>query len=256
MREAEIRDLFERCGRVLNLRFVDPEKESVPVPQQRGRNAKKNDTHIGFCDFTDEASARTCVDRLNGFMLDAAHRLRVVLSERKRPREDGTDGDPVGEPFLRDSALLPADDPIQQQLVKMDVAELYEAVEQLRVLCIEKRSQAAALLEVNPQLRYAVTLILQHAGHLPKDLPPEASQAIATRAKPKVEQVVVKREEDAASTAMDAQTAAIEAMKTMSPGEIRDIMDLTEADFKALDAETAIQMRLLRDQILLIAQVM
>lgn len=65
-------------------------------------------------------------------------------------------------------------DPLQMSLRAAPPQELSEAVEQLRVMCLEQPDRARILLDTFPQLRRAVCMILQREDKLPIPLPPEA----------------------------------------------------------------------------------
>jgi hypothetical protein len=160
-------------------------------------------------------------------------------------------------------------DPLQVLLAGISTAELTEAVQQLRVLAESDPVLTRALLDRNPQLRRAVCLIMQHARQLPDVLPPEATSeppAEAPRAAPPVVAAAgatpavgssasaagAKTSDDAAS-AGSSNSALVEALSSMTPEEIADLMSVTEAELSLKDPETAAITRMLQAELLRLA---
>ncbi|GET91556.1 hypothetical protein, conserved [Leishmania tarentolae] len=77
------------------------------------------------------------------------------------------------DPILgRDGSL------VLDALRNMATEEAYSAVEQLRVLALERPNEAKRLLQNNPALKSAVVMTLQHAGRIPfGSLPRDAYQS-------------------------------------------------------------------------------
>lgn len=187
--ERQIRTLFETLGHVQGLRLIP------------SRNRPVMD---GYVDFSDPNDAKAAVERLHGHLFspssaaNAAEATSVVggefklnvqlASNRKRMRnnrnahkqgsdEEGEDGYGTGPPLN-----LPAHyrDPVSMVLRKVSASDAFEAVEQLRVIALEKPDETRELLEQHPALKVAVVEILQVAGKLPQHLPQEAFKTNAS----------------------------------------------------------------------------
>ena len=237
--EAQIRPLFQQCGQVLAFRFVD---------SKRGPDG---DFKYGFCDFSDAAGGAAAIAKFDGYEMNG-QRLRVALAERssKRVRDDRTFettnpveaaaaaelGLPLGQQFTP-SAVCPASNPLQALLATIPQNTLYEAVEQLRGMAIDRPDDALALLEANPQLRHAIVLILQHGGVLPAQLPPEAF----SDKRPEVA---------AASTSGDAAT--MQAIQDLSEDELQHILSLSKADLEELPEPSRSQLAALQGKLKLL----
>jgi cleavage stimulation factor subunit 2 len=185
--ERQLRSYFETTGHVVGFRLIQP---------QPGRESQ-----FGFVDYVDPGSASTAVKQLDGFEL-AGKRLKVSLSSSRKRDRRGTQmvnpasaadagGEeapplPTGPPFTLPrgyhNPVLGADNPVDACLVRLPQVLVYEAVEQLRLLALERPTEASLLLEAYPQLRAATVTVLQQAGRLPLGpLPSEALVAFADR---------------------------------------------------------------------------
>lgn len=107
--EASLREIFERAGRVTNLRLLP----------QTGRKYEK-DSLCGFCDFADNLAAQAAVRSLSGTPLSSDKSLIVKIGEikKKRGRDIATiseDIDEMEKQFVPSSLALPGD-PIQLAL--------------------------------------------------------------------------------------------------------------------------------------------
>ncbi|CCW70694.1 unnamed protein product [Phytomonas sp. Hart1] len=191
--KTKLRRHFDSFGRTIDFRVFDP------VPGK--------DFRSGLVEYIDDRSAAEAITRLNG-MLFGGRPMKVIAAalrthhgsplhsptgtcnshgRGKRRREAGT-GSPVdaeGKELMgplkggvHEPVTGGADAVVWDGLRQMTVEDAYEAVEQLRVLALEHRQDARALLEEIPALRAAVVMILQHAGRLPRngELPAEAFQ--------------------------------------------------------------------------------
>ncbi|KPI87405.1 hypothetical protein ABL78_3489 [Leptomonas seymouri] len=100
-----------------------------------------------------------------------------VLSPQPSTDKDGRELMQLPRGFIdpilgRDGSL------VLNSLRAMATEEAYAAVEQLRVLALERPSEAQLLLQNNPALKSAVVITLQHAGRLAHGpLPSEAYRA-------------------------------------------------------------------------------
>lgn len=172
--ERQLRKMFGQAGHVVAFRIMPllPGKEFMS----------------GFVDYVDGKSADEAISQLDGHLFGESKMKVTSASSRKRARQPPGGGEgasrqvgdaPVG-PFMDfkkgfQNLFLPGDQRIEGALRQLPVADAYEAVEQLRILVLERPDDARALLETNPQLSVAVIMILQHAGKLPMDhLPEEA----------------------------------------------------------------------------------
>ena len=196
--ERQIRELFETAGHIVGIRL---------------KRHETRDTAYGFVDFVDSKSARAAVKRLNGHLFSPSaplgdsgtgviggeFKLRVELvSDQKRQQRahtgassstvdvSATTGIENGSMTLGPPLQFPSTfkDPISNALRKVSIADAYEAVEQLRVLALEKPHETRVLLEMNPALKVAAVMILQHADRLPLRLPKEALEAADGSDKP------------------------------------------------------------------------
>ena len=236
---SAVRELFERKGRVLGCRTLE---------RKEGR-----DTLVGFVDYKDPASAIEAVATLAGHTFGQAphHRLSVKLADsrsNKRSRDaddnNANDASEAAVEFVSSSLAQPGD-PVQVCLAEMPLEELYEAVEQLRQMIDDYPDKARSLLHDNPQLRYAVTMILQKQQKLPAELPPEAYGLVVQPAKISAqlmeEMQRQQQEEEAAEMA-----AATEAAAELDENELATVFALTEDDLSALPPEEAMKLRTLQ----------
>lgn len=195
----ELRPHFESVGRVLEFRMMGP--------------APGKDFRYGEVDYVDEKTAQEAILRLHGHAFgDRTMRVSLMDSRlRKRGRREGpgyhsygSSGrggrgggwssssvglaaqtvpttDDRGRPFMQfsrgffDPVLGREDSMVLDVLKRTATEEAYEAVEQLRVLVMERPEDAQRLLQENPALISAVIMVLQHARRIPFGaLPPEA----------------------------------------------------------------------------------
>lgn len=111
---------------------------------------------------------------------DLAYSENEFLAQQQRRHQlrHGDSGDAASPPAAGGrsgfAGLSGKRDPLQLALRSAPQSELCEAVEQLRVLCLEQPDKARILLDTFPQLRRSVCLILQKEKKLRIPLPPEA----------------------------------------------------------------------------------
>lgn len=195
--QKELRPHFESVGRVLEFRLMGP--------------SPGKDFRYGEVDYADEKTAQEAILRLHGHTFgDRSMRVALLDSRfRKRGRKDasgphsfsssGRGGgwgsssagvgttpavpltDDRGRPLMQfsrgffDPVLGREDSMVLEVLKRTATEDAYEAVEQLRVLVIERPEDAQRLLQENPALISAVIMVLQHARRIPFGaLPPEA----------------------------------------------------------------------------------
>uniref|UniRef100_A0A6U4S9Z7 RRM domain-containing protein n=1 Tax=Neobodo designis TaxID=312471 RepID=A0A6U4S9Z7_NEODS len=233
--DERLEHVLQRAGRVLSLRLMEPQR----------RGAAPN-TRVGFCDFADNAAAVAAVSIINGFLCPDGSKISAKLSERKRNRDEQEDDH--SKEFVFGSSLAGPGDPIQVALSGIPVPELYEAVEQLRVMALERPAAARQLLAANPQLRYAVTIVLQHAERVPLVLPRGAvlGDAPVAPSQPVADTPVA----TAGSAGQSMQEAAVAAVQELSEVELQRLLGLTEEDFSQQDPATAAHLRALQGEIL------
>jgi hypothetical protein len=285
-----VRDFFAQYGTV-TVRLMEARPRAAQ-PESLGRGGAAGPTRGGFVDFADSDRATHAL-LLNEqwvalrpgegvvrvpYGTAGATRLRVNIAapDRRRPRDadahaTGADLPPIVLPEAATFHLSPVapspHDPLQVLLAGLPTAELTEAVQQLRVLAESDPVLTRALLDRNPQLRRAVCLIMQHARQLPDVLPPEATSeppaeaprvaapVAATAAAPTVGSSAsagAKASDDAA-TAGSSNGALVEALSSMTPEEIADLMSVTEAELSLKDPETAAITRMLQAELLRLA---
>ena len=233
--ERQLRVLFETAGHIVGIRLKRHENKP---------------TAFGFVDFADPKSARAAVKRLNGHLfspssvlgdsgtgvINGEFKLRVVLSsDRLKQRNTGTSSsvadasalaaatagvDHTGSMTLGPPMQFPPSfkDPISNALRKVSIADAYEAVEQLRVLALEKPHETRVLLEMNPALKVAAVMILQHADRLPFRLPKEALEAADGSDKPSFADLV-QRQASAATSGTAATYFSTTAASGATGGE-------------------------------------
>lgn len=239
--EESLLGIFERAGRVVSLRLMESRKKNAPFPSM-----------VGFCDYADELAAQAAVASLNGYDLTPTAKLSVKMGDRKRDRDDAATQvvDDNSVQFVQGSMLAAPGDPVQVALNGIPVAQLYEAVEQLRVLSIEQPNVARDLLQSSPQLRYAVVLVLQHAKRVPLALPQDAFSG--TSAPAAAEEAAAAPEASSASTS--GADAAVKAVEQLSEAELQQIMALSPEDLAALDAPTRAHLTALQTELLRLLQ--
>lgn len=239
MSEDAIVELMQRSGRVVSIRMMVSQK----------RTAAPN-TVVAFCDFADAISARSAVSALNGYTFANGTRMAVKLADRKRDRHASDEVD-TRVRFVEGSSLGLAGDPIQVALSKLPVEDLYEAVEQLRLLSVERPAVARQLLANNPQLRYAVVLILQHAGRVPLQLPREAifGEVAASHAAPTTAAEAAPSTGASATPANDMFAEAERAIAQLTQEELTKLLMLTDADFAGFPPAEGAHLRALQAEL-------
>jgi hypothetical protein len=237
MSEDRLLEVLQRGGRVVSLRVMVSQKRPGSAP---------TDTMVAFCDYADSAAAKAAVAVANGFVCPDGTRLAAKLSEKKRPREEQEQAE---NEFVHGSSLAGPGDPIQVALSQIPPSELYEAVEQLRVLVLERPAAARQLLSTNPQLRYAVALVLQHAGRVPLQLPRVAvlGEAQVAQLQPSADSVTTAPA--VASTGQSMRDAAIAAISELSELELHRMLALTDDDLRQHDPVTADYLRSLQAEL-------
>ncbi|EPY28016.1 hypothetical protein STCU_05343 [Strigomonas culicis] len=221
----------------------------------------------------DEKTAAEAVSRLNG-MLVGSQAIRVSLAQqgrnqRRRRREDGGGSGGGGGPptdregralmrfprFFQDPLLGPEESPVVHALRAFATEEAYEAVEQLRVLAIERRADAKLLLEEKPALTAAVVCILQHAGKLPDgQLPPAAFEAAqeepAVGNSRRENEAVAPAAPETSQLTKEDTDEVLSLLDDLPDEEIGRISCMTDADLaKITDPMLREQMGLLRDRL-------
>lgn len=253
--ERQLRKLFSQSGHVVAFRVMPP------LPGKEFQS--------GFVDYLDGRSADDAMAQLDGFVFGDAKMKVTNATSRKRNRSEveggvasgGTDAGPLME-FKRDfqNLLLPGDRLIEDALRQLSVAEAYEAIEQLRILVLERPEETRELLENNPQLAVAAVMILQHAGKLPSDhLPPEA--IVNPRAATTLEDSsnAVTSSSTAAGGSASSQHASpspetiaqvMSIIESMKPEDVEKIINMTPAQLAAIpDEGTRVQLAFLQKQL-------
>ncbi|KEG12961.1 hypothetical protein DQ04_01301050 [Trypanosoma grayi] len=242
--EHSLRKHFESVGHITDFRFLGP------TP---GR-----DFRYGFADYLDVTSAEEAIARLNGTSF--GERTMKVMSaansrSRKRHRQQASS---TLEPPVRGGLVFPRgyvdpllgrdDTSVLESLHSTPVSEAYEAVEQLRVLVLERRAEARKLLESCPALRLAVVMILQHAGRLPYGpLPPEALQHPSSETSNATPAAAQEAEAVTGVPAEEERDEVIEILTKLSEEEVERIMTMSDADLNRIpDLAQREQMSLLR----------
>ena len=225
--EAALRPHFERVGPVVSFRIVDNHQ---------------GETVFGFCDYSDPQSAQAACSALNGKKLGSTA-MKVGLADRKRKREndvsdpgraDGKGRKGGGPSEIPDGHQfkLPPTDPLLAALNNVAIPDAYEAVEQLRLLALDNPAAARDLLEKYPQLTIATTIILQHAGKLPTELPPEASQPPPKPDNGFAPQQQKQQKQEQQQGPSDAEIMAM--IESLSEEEIESTMSLTPEQIAAV----------------------
>lgn len=203
--QQELRPHFESIGRVLEFRLMGP--------------SPGKDFRYGEVDYIDEKTAQEAIMRLHGHAFgDQTMRVSLLDTRlRRRGRKEppgshsystaGRGGgggwgsssagggagttptgpltDDRGRPLMQfsrgffDPVLGREDSMVLNVLKRTATEDAYEAVEQLRVLVMERPEDARRLLQDNPALISAVIMVLQHARRIPFGaLPPEAFDTV------------------------------------------------------------------------------
>ena len=258
--ERQLRTYFESAGHIIGLRLIQP---------QQGK-----DSQFGFVDFLDPSSATDAVSQLDGLEL-GGKRLKVSLAAqgRKRDRQDkkgdaavvagGDDGEAVmsGPPFALprgyQNPILGNDNPVDACLIQMPQVELYEAVEQLRLLALERPTEAALLLEAYPQLRVAVVTILQQAGKIPMGpLPTNALVSLAERnelnsATPAAAPAAASAPASVPDMDDETRRTVEQILESLPPEKVERLLTMTDADVgKIPDLNQRRQVTLLRQHLI------
>lgn len=228
--ERDIRKMFSQAGHVVGFRVMPliPGKEFMS----------------GFVDYVDGKSADEAISQLDGHLFGESKMKVTSAASRKRARQSNT-----GEtgPLLEfkkgfQNLFLPGDQRIEGALRQLPVADAYEAVEQLRILVLERPEDARSLLEANPQLAVAVVMILQHAGKLPMDHLPEeavarAGGAVAPIAAPAASSTTSVKDNGQPNAEVIAQVMAI--IESMDPDDVEQVSKMTPEQLAAIPDEAA-----------------
>ncbi|ORC88256.1 uncharacterized protein TM35_000171280 [Trypanosoma theileri] len=256
--EHSLRKHFESVGHITDFRFLGP--------------APGRDFRYGFADYLDVTSAQEAIQRLNGTSF--GERTMKVTSaansrNRKRHRQHAA-ATAVAEGAVRGGMMFPRSyvDPLLGRddtsvlgcLHGIPVSDAYEAVEQLRVLVLERKNEARKLLDSYPALRLAVVMILQHAGRLPfGPLPSEAIQhpnnISNNTANSGVATTPAETEESEdtskAKHSQEERDEVIEILTKLSEEEVERIVTMSDADLNRIpDLVQREQMSMLRARLL------
>lgn len=287
--KGKVRQHFESIGHVMDFKIFDP-KPGI-------------DYRHGLVEYMDERTAADAISRLNGTTFgDRAMRVAEAKQRgkdfkfAKRGREPGGSVGFGGDgPRRREGMTFPRgfQDPVLGRgegivfdvLKSMTTEDAYEAVEQLRVLALERRRDARALLLDNPALRSAVVMILQHAGRLPlaggsgggSSLPPEAFQGSSataydgaanddeaddadgsgnanTEGAPSAKRQATEAEKEATkgeAAAKQQQDEVLEIISAMSEEDVDRILTMTSQDLaQVADPAQRRQLEVLRDRLI------
>ena len=183
--------------------------------------------------------------------------------DRRHAHHQGSDDADHGGPYLDlkpgvVNPILPADKTIESALRACSVADAYEAVEQLRVLAMDRPEEASRLLARHPQLGVAVVMILQHAGKMPMGpLPPEAiSQTLTTVSNETASaapQAAPVKKHEALSEEVVAHVMKI--VESLPEEQVDRISKMTAEDFaKIPDPAQRLQLQTLQKQLHLLGQ--
>jgi len=152
--EVDLYPVFQEAGHV----------KSVRIKRDRETGASMG---FGFCEYMDVPSAKAALSTVAGRPINGkAIKLDIADTTRSKKDVEAKDADPT-------RMHLPGGNTIQMALNNMHVAEVYEAVAQLRALARDEPETAKKVLTENPQLSLAVLYSLQHMGVI-GDIPPEA----------------------------------------------------------------------------------
>jgi hypothetical protein len=249
--ERQLRKLFGQSGHIVGFRIMPllPGKEFMS----------------GFVDYVDGKSADEAISQLDGHLFGESKMKVTNASARKRPRQGdrhggaGSDAQQPTGPMMDfkkgfQNLFLPGDQRIEGALRQLPVADAYEAVEQLRILVLERPDDARTLLESNPQLAVAVIMILQHAGKLPVDhLPEEAVVQAGTAGEASVgapagSNAEVPPQDEGTSAEVIAQVMAI--IEGMDPDDVEQISKMTPEQLAAIpDPAARQQLQFLQKQL-------
>ncbi|KAG8343674.1 putative RNA recognition motif (a k a RRM RBD or RNP domain) [Trypanosoma vivax] len=227
-----LRKHFECVGHVTDFRLMGP--------------AAGKDFRYGFADYMDVASAEEAISRLNGTSF-GENIMKVVSAASTRNRKRQRQQSAAPRPAVRGGMVFPRgyvdpllgrdDISVLECLQGMTVEDAYEAVEQLRVMVLERKNEARKLLENHPAMRLAVVMILQHAGKLPfGPLPPEAFdrgevKPVEQLPAPKVETVDCKVKE---GPSQEERDETIEILTKLSEEEVERIVSMSDADLSRI----------------------
>ncbi|CUI15474.1 RNA-binding protein, putative [Bodo saltans] len=229
--ERDIRKMFSQAGHVVGFRIMPliPGKEFMS----------------GFVDYVDGRSADEAISQLDGHLFGETKMKVTNAASRKRARQPAG-GDASAGPLLEfkkgfQNLFLPGDQRIEGALRQLPISDAYEAVEQLRILVLERPEDARALLEANPQLAVAVVMILQHAGKLPIDhLPEDAvvrAGSVSATASTTAATSASSASGDQPTADVIAQVMAI--IEGMDPEDVEQISKMTPEQLAAIPDEAA-----------------
>ncbi|EKG04849.1 hypothetical protein TCSYLVIO_004088 [Trypanosoma cruzi] len=243
-----LRKHFESVGHVTDFRLLGP------TP---GR-----DFRYGFADYLDFASAEEAIKRLDGTSF-GERKMKVTSAANSRSRKRNRHYTHTNEPPVRGGMVFPRgyvdpllgrdDTSVLECLQRMPVADAYEAVEQLRVLVLERKDEARKLLDSCPALRLAVVMILQHAGRLPYGpLPLDAlrhTEAHPVNATPTaVEEEATQKKADHTEEERDE---VIEILTKLSEEDVERIVTMSDEDLDRIpDLAQREQISVLRARLL------
>ncbi|CCW62859.1 unnamed protein product [Phytomonas sp. EM1] len=263
MEKAKLRRHFDSFGRSIDFRMFDP--------------APGKDFRSGLVEYIDERSAAEAISQLNGMAFGGRAMKVIAAAARtgnhggnargKRRREaPGGGGPPVnaeGREMMtfprsfHDPVLGGEETAVLEALRQMPVEDAYEAVEQFRVLALENRQEARALLEEIPALRSAVVVVLQHAGRLPvnAELPAEAFQvrggAPAEAAGIATTPLAARGGGGKSRTTEAQKEEVIQLISKMSKEDVERILLMTDSDLaRVADPAQQQQLRELRNRLI------
>ncbi|CBH18603.1 RBP39 [Trypanosoma brucei gambiense DAL972] len=250
--ERSLRKHFESVGHITDFRLLGP-----PVGK---------DFRYGFAEYLDSTSAEEAIARLNGTSFGGRPmKVMSAAATRGRKRQRQQNASHQQQPAPRGGMTFPRgytdpvlgrdDTSIFECLQGMQQSDAYEAVEQLRVLVLERKNEARKLLENNPALRLAVVMILQHAGRLPfGPLPPEAIQHGGIRVDAPVPAAPAEGEGEKVEPPREQNDEIIEILSKLSEEEVERIVSMTDEDLNRIpDLSQRQQIGVLRERLLELA---
>ena len=210
--EVDLYPLFQEAGHV----------KSVRIKRDRETNASMG---FGFCEYMDIPSAKAALRTVAGRPINGkAIKLDLADTAKSKRDLDMNDQDPT-------RMRLPGGNAIQAALNNVHVAEVYEAVAQLRALAMEQPDVARKILSDNPQMSLAVLYTLQHMGVIPSEIPDEAFVVPDGVAVPEGVRTHVA---PSSVVAAELSKQCLQMMASLTSDQLKKIQSLTPRDIQGM----------------------
>ncbi|KAJ9449295.1 Cleavage stimulating factor 64 [Diplonema papillatum] len=221
MDKEALRPIMEEVGRVKQL-------DLVYHPSRRGDNKMPRHKGYGFCEYFETAAKDAAIRNLSKRNINGAF-LRIRSADGGRDHAMKTYEAEVKEAPRLD---LEGNMPIAQALRKLTLAEVYEAMEQMKQFIDDQEDKASLILRDNPQLGMALLQVLYYMGIVTYD--PEREQERKQRQKEKARALGLptsskRARTTSSSSKQSAPASGLQQQKQQPASSLPSLSDISNA---------------------------